>query len=130
MVHMQAVDAYMALVGRFLGILSDDAKLRKKTAGLQASFQVTFTDNEEGFCIIFDGGEIEASLGAYPRGPADVGLRLPIAVFDGMMRGTVNGAKAAMAGQMSFTGSARDSMRMQPVLKLMMKPYQAAAAVE
>jgi len=120
-------DKYMALIKEFLAIMSRDAQAKEKTAGKDISLQITFEDNGESCYLNFAKGEIDAGLGVFPGGAAEVNLRVPIAMFDGMMTGTA-GAKAAMTGQMSFTGNARKAMRMQAILNLMMSAYRAAVA--
>jgi autoinducer 2 (AI-2) kinase len=119
-------DRYMTLIKEFLNILSADEEVKQKTANKDISFQITFKDNEESCYMYFKAGTVLADLGLFPSGPAEVNLRMPIEIFDGMMRGKVNGAKAAMTGQMSFTGNVRKAMSMQSILKLMMTSYQAA----
>jgi len=118
---------YMELIKEFLSIMSQDEQVKAKTSSKEISFQITFKDNEESCYLNFNKGQIDADLGAYPPG-ASVNLRMPIEIFDGMMMGTVNGAKAAMTGQMSFTGDVRKAMSMQSILNLMMSSYQAALA--
>ncbi|MCL2508683.1 MAG: FGGY family carbohydrate kinase [Oscillospiraceae bacterium] len=119
---------YMALIAEFLKNMSNDADVKAKTAGKEISFQITFKENEESCYLYFNKGDIDAALGAFPHGTAEVNLRMPIEIFDGMMVGTVNGAQAAMTGKMSFTGNVRKAMSMQSILKLMMGSYQAAIA--
>jgi len=116
---------YMELIKEFLSIMSQDEQVKAKTSSKDISFQITFKDNEESCYLNFVKGDIDAGLGAFPPG-ASVNLRMPIEIFDGMMMGTVNGAKAAMTGQMSFTGDVRKAMSMQSILNLMMSSYQAA----
>ena len=116
---------YMALIKEFLALMSQDAEVKAKTASKDIAFQITFKENEESCYLYFNKGNIEADLGEYP-GSAEVNLRMPIEIFDGMMLGTVNGAKAAMTGQMSFTGNVRKAMSMQSILNLMMGSYQEA----
>jgi len=118
---------YMELIKEFLSVMSQDEQVKAKTSSKEISFQITFKDNEESCYLNFNKGEIDADLGTYPPG-ASVNLRMPIEIFDGMMMGTVNGAKAAMTGQMSFTGDVRKAMSMQSILNLMMSSYQAALA--
>ncbi|HOU10159.1 MAG TPA: NAD(P)-dependent oxidoreductase [Clostridiales bacterium] len=117
---------YMALIKQFLDNLSADEEVRVKTAGKDISFQITFKDNEESCYMYFNKGDIDAGLGVFPYGAAEVNLRMPIEIFDGMMRGNVNGANAAMTGKMSFTGNVRKAMSMQSILKLMMSSYEKA----
>ena len=121
-------DKYMALIKEFLTLMSQDAQVKEKTASKDISFQITFKDNEESCYLYFNKGEIEADLGTFGESGAEVNLRMPIEIFDGMMTGAVNGAKAAMTGQMSFTGNVRKAMSMQSILNLMMSSYQAAIA--
>lgn len=121
-----AYGKYMELIAEFLDCLSSDAEVREKTKSKDISFQITFKDNEESCYMYFKGGEVMADLGEFPNGPAEVNLRMPIEIFDGMMRGEVNGAKAAMTGKMSFTGNVRKAMSMQSIMKLMMGAYEKA----
>jgi L-ribulose-5-phosphate 4-epimerase len=120
---------YMALITEFLKNLSADDEVKAKTAGKDISFQITFKDNEESCYMYFNKGDVQAGLGVFPGGQAEVNLRMPIEIFDGMMKGTVNGANAAMTGKMSFTGNVRKAMSMQSILKLMMSSYEQAIKV-
>lgn len=119
---------YMTLIAEFLNNLSSDDEVKAKTASKDISFQITFKDNEESCYMYFNKGSVDAALGAFPGGTAEVNLRMPMEIFDGMMRGTVNGANAAMTGKMSFTGNVRKAMSMQSILKLMMSSYDNAIA--
>jgi len=119
-------DQYMELIKLFLDNLSKDAQVKEKTASKDISFQITFKDNEQSCYMYFKAGDVIAGLGEYTSGTADVCLKMPIEIFDGMMKGTVNGAKAAMTGKMSFTGNVRKAMSMQSILKLMMSSYGQA----
>ncbi|NLP48818.1 MAG: hypothetical protein GX345_07765 [Clostridiales bacterium] len=121
-----AYSQYMNLIEEFLAILVDDTEVREKTKNKDISFQITFKDNDEPCYMYFNKGDIDAALGLFPGGEAEVNLRMPIEIFDGMMRGTVNGANAAMTGKMSFTGNVRKAMSMQSILKLMMGAYERA----
>ncbi len=120
---------YMALIKEFLYVLSLDEEVKAKTANKDISFQITFKDNEESCYMYFNKGDVQADLGLFPNGQAEVNLRMPIEIFDGMMKGTVNGANAAMTGKMSFTGNVRKAMSMQSILKLMMSSYEKAMKV-
>jgi len=120
---------YMALIKEFLRVLSLDEEVKAKTASKDISFQITFKDNEESCYMYFNKGDVQADLGLFPQGQAEVNLRMPIEIFDGMMKGTVNGANAAMTGKMSFTGNVRKAMSMQSILKLMMSSYEQAIKV-
>jgi putative sterol carrier protein len=115
----------MALIQEFLSIISNDDQVKAKTSNKDISFQIDLKDNGESFYIYFNHGEVEAALGAY-SGTASVKLGMDAEVFDGLMLGTVNGAKAAMSGKMSFAGDVRKAIGMQSILNLMMKSYQAA----
>ncbi|HOO26631.1 MAG TPA: NAD(P)-dependent oxidoreductase, partial [Clostridiales bacterium] len=119
-------DAYMNLIDSFLKKLSADEEVSEKTKNKDISFQITFKDNEESCYMYFNKGNVAAALGLFPQGEAEVNLRMPMEIFDGMMRGTVNGANAAMTGKMSFTGNVRKAMSMQSILKLMMNSYAEA----
>jgi L-ribulose-5-phosphate 4-epimerase len=119
-------DKYMKLIEEFLEILSKDEEVSEKTKNKDISFQITFKDNEEPCYMYFNKGTVDTALGLFPQGEAEVNLRMPMEVFDGMMRGTINGANAAMTGKMSFTGNVRKAMSMQSILKLMMGAYDRA----
>jgi L-ribulose-5-phosphate 4-epimerase len=119
---------YMQLIEAFLKELSADEEVGQKTASKDISFQITFKDNGQSCYMYFKGGEVICGLGEFTGGAADVCLNMPIEIFDGMMKGTVNGAKAAMTGKMSFTGNVRKAMSMQSLLKLMMTSYGKAMA--
>ena len=89
---------YMNLIAEFLNNIASDDEVKAKTSGKDISFQITFKDNEESCYMYFNKGAVEAGLGAFAAG-AEVNLRMPIEIFDGMMMGTVNGAKAAMTAK-------------------------------
>ena len=119
-------DSYMHMIQDFLELFSNDAQAKAKTAKQQVIFQITLSDTEESFFMCFNKGRIETGLGC--RAEAEVNLRMPVEIFDGLMMGTVKGPNAVMNGQMSFTGNVRKAMGMQVILNLMMTSYQAAAA--
>jgi autoinducer 2 (AI-2) kinase len=71
------------------------------------------------------GGAVSAALAA-PEGEADVQLRLPADVFDGMFTGRVNAMQAALAGRLSFTGDTAKAMTLQQLQPELGRCYRAA----
>jgi len=63
-----------------------------------------------------------------PPAEAEVQLRLPADVFDGMLTGRVNAMEAAMQGEISFTGDAGKAMTLQQLQPHMRRLYEAARA--
>jgi hypothetical protein len=43
--------------------------------------------------MYFNKGSVDAALGVFPGGTAEVNLRMPIEIFDGMMRGAPSTAR-------------------------------------
>ena len=92
---------------------SDEAMIKaSKRKHLTISYE--FPDLDVFFHTNFLDGKIEAGLGE--EVDADVVLVLDIDIFDGMFSGTINAAKAAMKGDLAFSGNVAKAMRLQGLM--------------
>lgn len=77
------------------------------------------------FYMRFAEGEVRAGLGP-PPGPAQIRLRAPAEVLDGVLTGRVHAMRAVMGGQMRFEGDTRVAMALQAVQGDLSRLYRRA----
>jgi len=92
---------------------SDEAMI-KAAKGKHLTISYEFPDLDVFFHTNFLAGKIEAGLGE--EEDADVELVLDSDIFDGMFSGTINAAKAAMKGDLAFSGNVAKAMRLQGLM--------------
>ena len=92
---------------------SDEAMI-KAAKGKHLTISYEFPDLDVFFHTNFLDGKIEAGLGE--EEDADVELVLDSDIFDGMFSGTINAAKAAMKGDLAFSGNVAKAMRLQGLM--------------
>lgn len=102
-----------------------DPALLEASRGKQLTVSMEFPDLESFFHIRFDNGNVDAGLGE-PQEPPTAELVLDSDVFDGIFSGQVNPAKAAMKGELAFSGNASAAMRFQSVLSDFVRLYNQA----
>jgi putative sterol carrier protein len=92
---------------------SDDA-LTRASVGRNLTMAYEFPDLETFFYTNFLEGKVEAGLGELED--ADIYLTMDSDIFDGMFTGSVNAAKAAMKGDLAFSGNVAAAMRLQSLM--------------
>lgn len=92
---------------------SDDA-LTRASVGRNLTMAYEFPDLETFFYTNFLEGKVEAGLGELED--ADIYLTMDSDIFDGMFTGSVNAAKAAMKGDLAFSGNVAAAIRLQSLM--------------
>jgi autoinducer 2 (AI-2) kinase len=114
-----------AIARGFVERLGRDAGLQTFAAGREVTLHFNCTDLALQLHFGFRGGSVFAGLGP-PPGAAEVQLRLPADVLDGMFTGRVNAMQAAMEGRLSFTGDAAKAMTLQHIQGALSRCWRAA----
>ncbi|MBC7227971.1 MAG: class II aldolase/adducin family protein, partial [Thermoflexales bacterium] len=113
------------LLRRFCEKAVADPALRAFAAKRRVTTHYTMTDLGLEFYIGFRDGEVFAGLGAPPT-PAEVRMKAKAEVLDGILTGRISGQRAAMSGQLSFSGDVRTAMGVQRVQGDLIRLYTAA----
>lgn len=111
-----ARDQMTRLLQRFTEGLRVHEGLRAFSQGKHTLIHFILTDLELSFYVNCQDGTVEAALGAPPT-PPDVTLKLRAALLDGIFTGRVNAVRAAMSGQLSFSGDTAKAMAFQRIQK-------------
>lgn len=124
-----ATEQLEAVIRRFLSLASHDAALQgfAENRDLDTHY-VLFQAEEEAphsFYLGFHQGIVTGELGA-PPAPAQVQLTLSPATLDGMFTSTLNPARAAMSGEITFSGDARTALTVQRIQKDLIRLYSEA----
>ncbi len=85
----------------------------------------TLSDLGLEFHIGFDNGKVIANVGAPPQ-VAEVRMKAKAETLDGILTGRISGNRAAMGGQLSFSGDVRLAMSLQRIQSDMVRLYTAA----
>ena len=92
--------------------MAKDPQISEKCKGITCTMQWIIADPDTTFFTSFVDGKVAGGLG--PMDPkAMVDLEMTSATFDGMMTGEVDGASAAMSGDLSFSGDMSAAMGLQ-----------------
>jgi len=102
---------------------SDEAMLKAST-GKNLTMSFEFPDLEVFFYTRFLDGKVEGGLGELED--AEIQLTMDSDIFDGMFTGKVNAAKAAMKGDLAFSGNVAAAMRLQSLMNDYQRVYVAA----
>jgi len=92
-----------------------DEALIQASKGKNLTISYEFPDLDVFFYTNFRDGEVEAGLGELEE-DADIYLTMDSDIFDGMFTGKVNAAKAAMKGDLAFSGNVAAAMRLQGLM--------------
>ena len=92
-----------------------DEALIQDSKGKNMTISYEFPDLDVFFYTNFRDGEVEAGLGELEE-DADIYLTMDSDIFDGMFTGKVNAAKAAMKGDLAFSGNVAAAMRLQGLM--------------
>jgi putative sterol carrier protein len=113
-----------AVLNRMAERMRTDAALIQASKGKKLTISYEFPDLDIFFYSNFLDGEIEAGLDEWED--ADIQLTMDSDIFDGMFTGKVNAAKAAMKGQLAFSGNVASAMRLQGLMGDFQRIYQQA----
>ena len=112
-------------IQKFLTLCENDPALldfaRKKTFHMLYSI----TDQHLDFYMFFKDGRLQTGIGQ-PPSPAQFSLKMKAATFEGVMRGQIDGTRAAMSGEMRFQGDPLKAMALQKIQKDLNRLYLQA----
>lgn len=109
---------------RLAELLQADEAILEASQGKNLSISYEFPDMEVFFYTRFLDGKVEAGLGELED--ADMQLTMDSDIFDGMFTGTINAAKAAMKGDLAFSGNVAAAMRLQGLINDFQRIYLQA----
>jgi ketol-acid reductoisomerase len=118
-------DAVEPVLRRFVALAVDDAALRGFAEGRVVTTHYVLQDADLGFYLSFAEGRVTGGVGT-PPAPAEVRLEMDAVVLDGMLTGTINAARAAMSGKVSFEGDTRRAMTVQRIQGDLTRLYRQA----
>lgn len=122
MADFSTAEEMKPVIAKWLDLMSKDSELAAKCKGINVSMQFIITEPEVTFYTSFMDGKVKGGL--EPMEPkAMVDLEMNSATFDGMMTGEVDGASAAMSGDMSFSGDMSAAMGLQALQEDMTRLY-------
>jgi putative sterol carrier protein len=102
------------VLSRMAELAQADGALIKASQGKKLTMAYEFPDLNVFFYTNFLDGQVQAGLGELED--SDVYLTMDSDVFDGMFTGKVNAAKAAMKGDLAFSGNVAAAMRLQSLM--------------
>jgi len=103
-----------SVLERMAELMQSDAILLQASKGKRLTISYEFPDIDVHFKTSFLDGAVEAGLSGLEN--ADIELTMDSEVFDGVFTGQVNAAKAAMRGDLAFSGNTAAAMRLQGLL--------------
>ncbi len=112
------------VLSKMAELIQSDAALIQASKGKRLIINYEFPDLEVFFHTKFLDGQVEAGLGELED--ADIQLTMDSDVFDGMFTGKVNPAKAAMKGDLAFSGNVASAMRLQGLMSDFQRIYLKA----
>jgi len=112
MAGFESIEAMQKVIEKWVDLLEKDEEAAKKCEGLNCSMQFEMTDLDFIFFTNFIDGKVTAGIGE-SEPEAMVFLEMDSETFDGMMTGEIDGASAAMSGDMTFSGDMSAAMGLQ-----------------
>lgn len=112
MAGFESKEAMQKVIEKWVELLEKDEEAAKKCVGLNCSMQFEMTDLDLTFYTNFIDGKVTAGVGEDDP-EAMVFLEMDSETFDGMMTGEIDGASAAMSGDMTFSGDMSAAMGLQ-----------------
>jgi len=114
------------VLSKMAALAQSDEALVKASKGRNLTMAYEFPDLDVFFYTNFRDGAVEAGLGELED--ADMYLTMDSDIFDGMFTGKVNAAKAAMKGDLAFSGNVAAAMRLQGLMNDFKRIYLQAKA--
>jgi hypothetical protein len=110
---------------KFIEKMQADSEVANLCKGIKVTMGFDIYEPDVSFHFEFMNGVVSGGLGqATP--PSMVFLEMSSETFDGMMTGEVDGASAAMSGEMTFSGDMSAAMGLQAMGDGMNRVYQEA----
>jgi len=113
------------VLGRLAELIQTDPAFIEASKGKNLVVAMEFPDLEVFFHTRFQDGTVAAGLGE-PEEEPTVELVMDSDVFDRIFSGKLNPAKAAMKGDLAFSGNAAAAMKFQKTLSDFIRLYQQA----
>ena len=125
MIPYESRESLEKVLATLAELVQTDAAFIEASHGKTLTVSMELPDLEAFFYTHFQDGQVEAGLGE-PAESATVELVLDSDVFDRVFSGQLNPAKAAMKGDLAFSGNVAAAMRFQGVLPDFVRLYQQA----
>ncbi|MBC7232814.1 MAG: SCP2 sterol-binding domain-containing protein [Chloroflexi bacterium] len=110
----QTAEEFKQVLAKMAELMQSDAALIQASKGKNLTLSYEFPDMDVFFYTSFLDGKVEAGLGELEE--SDAQLTMDSDIFDGMFTGKVNAAKAAMKGDLAFSGNVAAAMRLQSLM--------------
>lgn len=123
--HAEVRGRVERILRSFIGRMTHDASLRSFAADQDVALHFILPDLGLSFHFRLRAGEVTGDLGD-PDAPAEVKLKMPAAILDGMFTGTVNPMQAASTGGLSFQGDTLKAMTLQYMQDDLSRLYREA----
>jgi putative sterol carrier protein len=114
------------VLSKMAELLQADTALLQASKDKHLTISYEFPDLEVFFYTNFLNGRVDAGLGELEE--SDIQLTMNSDVFDGMFTGKVNAAKAAVKGDLAFSGNVAAAMRLQGMMDDFKRLYLQAKA--
>jgi ketol-acid reductoisomerase len=109
----------------FLARAVQDRALQAFAQGSSITTHYILSEPNTQFYLRFEDGRVTGELGPPPT-PAEVCIRAGAEVLDGMLTGRINAMRAAMSGQIAFSGETRRALSVQRIQGDLCRLYQQA----
>lgn len=113
------------VLNSFIEKMKADPDVANLCKGIKVSMGFDIYDPDVSFHFEFMDGVVTGALGQADP-PSAVFLEMSSETFDGMMTGEIDGASAAMSGEMTFSGDMSAAMGLQAMQDGMNRVYQEA----
>lgn len=120
----ETLEEMQEVLNKMAELMRSDTALIQASKGKNLTISYEFPDLDLFFYTNFLDGKVEAGLGELED--ADIQLTMDSDIFDGMFSGKVNAAKAAMKGDLAFSGNVAAAMRLQGLIDDFKRIYQQA----
>ncbi|MCD6571073.1 MAG: class II aldolase/adducin family protein [Deltaproteobacteria bacterium] len=117
-------DNMMRLLQAYIDKIVSDETLKTFSEGKDVTMHFIITDLDLEFSIALKDGIVESALSAPPD--SDVILKMKAGILDGIFTGRSEGMKAAMSGDLSFTGDTAKAMTFQNIQNDLIRLYSTA----
>jgi putative sterol carrier protein len=127
MATYETKEAMEQVLVRMFDLMKNDDKMREGTKKTRLSVGHEITDLDLTFVLTFDHGQCRGELGGAPD-DADIQLSLTSEAYDRLFTGQLNATRAAVSGELAFSGNVASAMGLQGLLPETIRVYKAAKA--
>ncbi|MBC7264428.1 MAG: SCP2 sterol-binding domain-containing protein [Chloroflexi bacterium] len=121
----ESKEALEKVLAKLAELVQSDPAFITASKGQTLTIGYEFPDLEVSFYTNFLNGKVEAGLGEPPEEPM-IQLTMDSDVLDDVFTGKVAAAKAAMKGDLAFSGNVMAAMRLQGLMADFTRLYQQA----